>query len=519
MSIKSLHDSVGAPLGLTITLKKNIFANYLGQGWRVLMSLAFVPLYIKYLGIEAYGLIGIFVMLQASLSLLDMGMKPTLGREMARFTGGAHHEQSIWNLLRSIEIISICVALLLAIGIWAISDWLATDWIQVEKLSVELVAHTFVIMGVVVALQFLESIYSSTIVGLQKQVTYNVVASLMVTARCLGAVGILVWFSPTISAFFLWQGLISLVTVAFFAVVVYRVLPLPPHPAHFSMDALKSIWRYAAGMIGITSLGVLLTQTDKLLLSRLLSLETFGYYALASVVAGSLYMLTGPVTAAFFPRFTELLTKGDDIGLRRSYHQGAQLVTVLMGSAAVILMVYADKLIQFWTGDAHLTEQVAPLVSVLALGTLLNGLMWIPSQMQLAHGWTSLGLIINSITVLVFIPAILWIVPQYEAIGAAWIWVALNAGYVFIGIHFMYHRILCNEKWIWYFVDILFPLIVASVTAMACRWIMPEQSGLISEIFVVLMCSLAVVTVTCLSAPLIRKQLIYFFTSMTRNLG
>jgi hypothetical protein len=51
------------------------------------MSLAFVPLYIKYLGIEAYGLIGIFVMLQAWLTLLDMG---ALGREMARFTGGGH---------------------------------------------------------------------------------------------------------------------------------------------------------------------------------------------------------------------------------------------------------------------------------------------------------------------------------------------------------------------------------------------------------------------------------------------
>lgn len=509
MTIRTPQDSIGQISVSTITLKKNVLANYLGQGWRVIMSLAFVPLYIKYLGIEAYGLIGIFAMLQASLSLLDIGMKPTLGREMARFTGGAHNIQSIWNLLRSIEIISICIAVLLAFCIWVVSDWLATDWVQVENLPIELVAKVFAIMGVVAALQFLESIYTSAIVGLQRQVIHNVVASLMVTVRSLGAVGTLVWISPTISAFFLWQGLISLVTVSFFAGVVYRVLPLPPRPAHFSMDALIGIWRYAAGMVGITTLGILLTQTDKLLLSRLLSLESFGYYALASVVAGSLYMLTGPVTTAFFPRFTELLTKRDEIALRKSYHQAAQLVTVLMGSAGIILMVNADKLLQFWTGDVHLTEQVAPLVIVLALGTLLNGLMWIPTQMQLAHGWTSLGVIINSIFVIVFIPAILWIVPQYEAIGAAWIWVTLNAGYVFIGIHFMYRRILCNEKWLWYFVDILFPLIVASVIALACRWIMPEQLGRIGGIFAVLMSFLVVVVATCLSAPLIRKQLTY----------
>lgn len=69
-------------------LKRNLIANYLGQGWNALMGLAFVPLYIKYLGMEAYGLIGLFALLQAWLSLLDMGMTPTLNPEMARFSGG-----------------------------------------------------------------------------------------------------------------------------------------------------------------------------------------------------------------------------------------------------------------------------------------------------------------------------------------------------------------------------------------------------------------------------------------------
>ena len=81
------------------------------------MSLAFVPLYIKYLGIEAYGLIGIFVMLQAWLTLLDMGMKPALAREMARFTGGGHDAQSVWDLLRSIEIVALGIAVLIGLGI------------------------------------------------------------------------------------------------------------------------------------------------------------------------------------------------------------------------------------------------------------------------------------------------------------------------------------------------------------------------------------------------------------------
>ena len=67
-------------------LKKNIAANFSGSIWQSLMSLAFVPLYIKFMGIESYGLIGIFATLQAMFVLLDMGLSATLNREMARLS-------------------------------------------------------------------------------------------------------------------------------------------------------------------------------------------------------------------------------------------------------------------------------------------------------------------------------------------------------------------------------------------------------------------------------------------------
>ncbi|MEN8215666.1 MAG: hypothetical protein ABFS56_04685 [Pseudomonadota bacterium] len=61
-------------------IKLNIIANFAGKAWTVLMSLAFVPLYIKFIGVEAYGLIGFFVTLQAVFGLLDLGLSTTLFR-------------------------------------------------------------------------------------------------------------------------------------------------------------------------------------------------------------------------------------------------------------------------------------------------------------------------------------------------------------------------------------------------------------------------------------------------------
>jgi hypothetical protein len=50
---------------LTSGFKLDLAANFAGVGWSVLMQIACVPLYLKFLGIEAYGLIGFYLMLQA----------------------------------------------------------------------------------------------------------------------------------------------------------------------------------------------------------------------------------------------------------------------------------------------------------------------------------------------------------------------------------------------------------------------------------------------------------------------
>jgi len=470
-------------------LKRNLIANYLGQGWTALMGLAFIPLYIKYLGIEAYGLIGFFGMLQAWLSLLDMGMTPTLNREMARFTGGTHSATSIRDLLRSIETIAFGVAVLVGLGIWAASGWLASDWLHAENLPIDVVAKALAIMGVVIALRFVEGIYRSCIVGLQRQVMFNVVSSVLATLRSLGAVGILIWVAPTIEAFFIWQGIVSLFSLGVLALVTYGLLPKPARDGVFSMAELRNIGGFAVGMMGITFLALLLTQVDKILLARLLTLSDYGYYTLATVVASALYLLTGPIAQAWFPRMSELHANNQQAELIEKYHLGAQLVSVLTGSAAVVMIVFAETILRLWTHDAELAQRSAKLLSVLALGNLLNSLMIMPYQAQLAHGWTGLTVRINIVFVMFVVPAILWVTPHYGAVGAAWVWVSINAGYVMIGIHFMHRKILISEKRHWYTHDILLPLLAATSTALVVRWLFLPTVNRIDQLLVLVLAS------------------------------
>ncbi|MFZ2162803.1 MAG: oligosaccharide flippase family protein [Sideroxyarcus sp.] len=451
-----------------MALKRNVIANYLGQGWTALMGLAFIPLYIKYLGIEAYGLIGLFAVLQAWLSLLDMGIVPTLGREMARFTAGSHSAKSIHDLLRSLETITVSFSILIGAAFWLASDWLANNWLRSENLPVDVVAQALAIMGLVAALRFCEGIYRSALIGLQHQVWYNSAQAAIATLRFGGAVAVLAYYRPTIEAFFIWQAVVSLAALLLFVLKLRLVLPRQESPAVFSISALRTVWQFASGMMGINFLKIMLTQIDKVLLSRLLSLEHFGYYMLASTVSTALFLLIGPITQALYPRMVQLNELNNQQKLITVYHLGAQLVTVVTSAVLFVLIVFGEGVIYAWSGDIKLSNNVGPILSVLVLGSFLNGLMWMPYQCQLAHGWVKLGVVVNLVAVLLLVPAIVLLVPKYGALGAAWLWVTLNAGYVLLGIHFMHRKILPQEKWRWYWQDVAMPALGSgSILALA----------------------------------------------------
>lgn len=437
------------------------------------MGLAFIPLYIRYLGMEAYGLIGLFGVLQASLTLLDIGMTPTLNREMARYTAGAHSPQSIRDLLRSIEILCISIAAVIALGLSAASEYIASDWLKPEKLPVDAIAQSLWAMALAVALLFVEGIYRGSLLGLQQQAWYNGAGAVLSTLRHGGAILVLAWISPTIVAYFLWQAAISLLALMTYGLKVHRALPAMPAPPKFSLEALSGTWRFATGMMGITFLALLLTQMDKVLLSYLLTLESFGFYTLAGTVAGVLYMVVGPITQAVFPRMVELHTGNDSKGFTAVYHQGAQAVIVVSAPIVMLLAFFAGDVVFVWTADPELARNTAPILSALALGTFLNVLFWMPYHCQLAHGWTSLALKVNSVAVLILVPAILWVVPRHGAVGAAWIWVALNLGYVLVGVQLMHARLLPDEKGRWYISDVMLPTAGAMVVAVLARHVQP----------------------------------------------
>jgi hypothetical protein len=92
------------------------------------MGLAFVPVYIRYLGMKALRLIGLFAMLQPGCHFSKWDDADTESRE------GARSAQSIGDLLRSVEMLAFAVTACIALVIWLCADYLAHGWLNTKAL-------------------------------------------------------------------------------------------------------------------------------------------------------------------------------------------------------------------------------------------------------------------------------------------------------------------------------------------------------------------------------------------------
>jgi O-antigen/teichoic acid export membrane protein len=488
-------------------LKNNIIANYLGQGWNTIIGFVFIPLYIKYIGIEAYGIIGIFGILQAWLSLLDLGMTPTLGREMARFTGGARSKISIRDLLRSIEIIAYGIAFLIAIIVYLGSKWIAVFWLNVETIQPTVIANALTIIGIVISLRFLENLYHSALVGLQKQVLYNKINSTVVTIRSVGVIGILHWISPTIEAFFYWQFACSVVSLGALTFFTYVNLAGNERSGRFSKKEVFGIRRFAGGIMGISLVTLILTQLDKIILSKTLSLSELGVYSLAAIFAGAMQTFIGPISSAYAPKFSELVARNKNRLIALNFHRASQLVSIILGSVSSVIILYPDVILSLWLSDETLVESTWLLLRLMIISQLIVGLWVIPFQLQLAYGWTRLSFYVNLISIIFVAPTMLIVIPEYGAKGAVYTYIILHTGFITIGAHFAFKRVLQNEKFIWYVKDLMFPIFSAFVAVAFLKIIFGNPETTITKLIILTIATLTSLLASTLAACEYRKVL------------
>lgn len=438
---------------------------YFAQLWAVLMSLGFVPAYIKLLGIDLYGIIGIYAAVQAIFAILDIGITNSLTRELSRLLPCKSFLR-MRDTIRMNEVVGLMIFVFALLSTFLPFFQLAPRLEASAGLSGQELWLVFFLCILLIGFRAFENIYRQALVGLQKIGIINIALAVTATIKGFGSFLVLKYLSATLPAYFVSQLIASLLTVCALGVILYKSLPLSAsRRARPSLKIFLETSAFSASITAVMALTTLLLQSDRLILPLKLSLEEFGYYSFAATLAAGIFYLTTPIATVTFPRFCALASSANRLKSIKLFSTVSQLVSVILSPIALVLCLQSFEILSAWTGSSLLAANAAPIFSLLLFANFLFSLGYIPSQLQFAYGLTTPWLCVLVIQCILYIPAIFVLAPYFFGVGVAALWLIVNSLVVVLAVPLTISRLRLVNTSLWITKDVLLPAFFSAASA------------------------------------------------------
>ena len=426
-------------------LKANIIFNFLGSAWLGILTLAVTPIQVHFLGVEAFGFVGLITILQVLLGSLDLGIAATVTKIVS--SDHSHQRKDSAEALNTASSVYWCIALVIAALLWINSSRVAAFWLTNTRLDPETVALGIQIIALYLGLRWPVAFYSGVISGLQRMDTLNIVKASVNTLRLVGGVVVL-FFMPKLLAFLIWFAITSAIELMVFAVVTYRMLPTLSLRPCFSIASFKNIWKYSVAMNFIALTALVLSQADRLAVSKFLSLEYLGYYSIAYNASIVISLVQSAINNASFPAFSHSFSRGEHVQLLSRYNKASQLMGLVVALPCFALIFFGHEVLTVWI-NAKVANEASLTLTWLAIGFFLNAVVSNAYIAAIACGQPNLPLKVNIVALVIYLPLLYWLVHQYGIGGAAAAYAGLNAYYVFSLVPLVQARIIQQGFGMW----------------------------------------------------------------------
>lgn len=396
---------------------------------------------------------------------MDMGLSPTLTRQVANARGQNHAFDPLMRLLRSFELFFLFLAVLIALIILFSSNWLATNWINSENLDHETVVYCIYLMAGMIGFRWFSSLYRSGINGFEDQVWLNQANIMLLAFRYLGALLLLAYLSADIRKFFEFQLLISFIEPFVLGARFYRKLPQARQALpifFFDSIEVRRIMPFALGVSYSAGIWILITHTDRLILSGLLSLTDFGYLTLVTLVTSGIILMSDPVGAAIRPRMTVLFAQKEKAEFTQLYRQASQFVAWFAFSIAIIVGLNAEMLLYAFSGNREASDWGAEIAIWFALGNAFLAVGAFQYHLQAAVGDLKLHVKGATVMAVIQLPAIAFSAYYYGALGAGVCWFCMRLVFFLCWIPIVHSKFLPGFHLSWLIKDII-PILALSL--------------------------------------------------------
>jgi O-antigen/teichoic acid export membrane protein len=441
----------------------NLAFGILGSATTAVATIIMTPVYLHYLGVEAYALIGFYMTMLMCVQVLDAGMSTSLSKQVA-LARSQHLEAPSLELLRVLMMVYAGFSVVISAIFFLAAPLIAKKWLVASSLDASMVEQAIQWLGLSIAFRMPMTLFLGALTGTNRLATSGVLMMFWSIVNASLSYAMLTTHKWDIVNFFQWQALLALLQTTTACVAAhYGAVKLDwtwPKLALFLQH-----WKFSGAVGAISLIGLILSQMDKIILSKTIPLASFGYYMLATSVAGSLYIFIGPIFNLIFPRLSHIYAEGQDQPLIRRYSNYTGLMVTAVIPLALFLCLSAETLIFWWTNDKTAATFAAPLAQVLLVAICTHAVMYLPYALALAAGVTRPYIYIYMALLFLMFPLILLLSRKLGAIGGAYSQLMLYIVYFCLGTWATHRLILRAYVWRWICGDVFMPVLMAGAIA------------------------------------------------------
>jgi O-antigen/teichoic acid export membrane protein len=406
-------------------IARNTLMNLAGLALPVIVGVVTIPLTIRLMGTDRFGILSLAWVVFGYFSYLDLGLSMATTRFVAEALGKQDMEQIpryFWTTVTFQAFMGFLGAAALSLSAPYLIDHvlnIPAGFVHESKTTFYLLAAS--LPPVLVSASFrgaLEARQRFDLVNLVKIPSSVLNYGLPPLGAALGLK------LPGIIVLLIITRLLTLFVLSYYC---FRVFPDLRHRFVFQRQALKPVLRYGIWVMVSNALGPILVYLDRFLIGALLTVTAVSFYTAPYEAVMRLGIVPYSLLMTLFPMFSALQGGGDDRLKLVFFRQSVKFLLVSMGFVAVILIFFGGDIIRIYLGP-EFAQKSTLVFQIIAVGFFLNALAIVPYGFLQGLGRSDLVAKFYMAELILYIPLAWFLIRRWGIGGAALGWTVRAGG-------------------------------------------------------------------------------------------
>lgn len=405
--------------------------NLLAHGAGFVTALVTIPVLIRHLGAEAFGVFSIYMAVVGYFGLLDLGIGRAVTSQVAHYDTLGEPRTMVTSIATATTMLALLGAIGCALVLLLREPILSLLLRNSSGVDADRSA-SLVILALTIPLVVVTSGFRGALEGLREFRGVSRIA-MPVSVLLFAAPAIASTVSPSLAVVMGTVLTVRLLGLLLFARAAQRRIEGLAQ-GRFERAQARALLHSGGWMTVSNVVSPLMTNLDRVLVGTQVSMTAVAHYVTPYEAATRMLLGASSIATAAFPEFVRTSSDGTDAAMRRRHLlKTAALAFAAAAVPAVIVFAFAHTLLSLWISPAFADESHL-ILRVLLVGVVINGATYIPSVFIQAAGRADVTAKFHLLELCLYLPTLFALLSLFGVLGAALAWVArvtLDAAFLF----------------------------------------------------------------------------------------